>query len=296
MYNAIKYEINESILTITLNRPDHMNAFTVEMANELIDAFNAASADDEVRAIVVTGSGKAFCAGMDLNQADNGFETANVFGLNQNLAPSLLDLDDNLDAPEYVNGVRDTGGRVTLAIYECTKPVIAAINGAAVGIGATMTCAMDIRIASEKARIGFVFNKIGITPEACSTWFLPRIVGVSQALEWTYTGDIINAEEAKDARFVKSVEAPEDLLESAYVIARKIVQHSPVSIALSRQMMWRNSAQDHPMAAHKIDSLAIFYASQTDGKEGISAFLEKRPAKFSQKVSTDMPDFYPWWD
>lgn len=296
MYNAIKYEINESILTITLNRPDQLNAFTVEMANELIHAFNTASEDDEVRAIVVTGAGKAFCAGMDLNQADNGFETANVFGLNQSLQPSLKDLEEKLDSPEYINGVRDTGGRVALAIYECTKPVIAAINGAAVGIGATMTCAMDIRIASEKARIGFVFNKIGITPEACSTWFLPRIVGVSQALEWTYTGDIINADEAKDARFVKSVEAPEDLLESAYKIARKVVQHSPVSIALTRQMMWRNSAQDHPLAAHLTDSLAIFYASQTEGKEGIAAFLEKRPAEFTQKVSTDMPDFYPWWD
>jgi len=296
MYNSIKYEISESILTITLNRPDHMNAFTVEMANELIDAVNRASADDEVRVVVVTGAGKAFCAGMDLNQADNGFESDNVFGLNEALRPTLADMDDKLDDPDYINGVRDTGGRVTLAIYDCAKPVIAAINGAAVGIGATMTCAMDIRLASEKARIGFVFNKIGITPEACSTWFLPRLVGVSQALEWTYTGDIISAQEAHAARFVKQVVAADKLLESAYEIARKIVVHSPVSIALTRQMMWRNSAQDHPMTAHKVDSLAIFYASKTDGKEGIDAFLEKRPAKFEQKVSCDMPDFYPWWE
>lgn len=296
MYNTIRYEVSDSILTLTLNRPDHMNAFTLEMANELIDAFNRASSDDEVRAVVVTGEGKAFCAGMDLNQADNGFDDENVFGLNQSIEPSLEDVRANMDAPEYINGVRDTGGRVVLAIYECAKPVIAAINGAAVGIGATMTCAMDIRLASEKARIGFVFNKIGITPEACSSWFLPRLVGISQALEWVYTGDIISAQEAKDARFVKQVVAPESLLESAYIIARKIVQHSPVSIALSRQMMWRNSAEQHPVTAHQIDSLAIFYMSQNEGKEGIEAFLEKRPAKFTQKVSTDMPTFYPWWD
>jgi len=267
MYNTIKYQISDSILTITLDRPNELNAFTVEMSNELIDAFNRASSDDEVRAVVVTGAGKAFCAGMDLNQAENGFDTENVFGLNEALNPTLEDMDTKLDDANYINGVRDTGGRLTLAIYECTKPVIAAINGAAVGIGATMTCAMDIRLASEKARIGFVFNKIGITPEACSTWFLPKIVGVSQALEWTYTGDIITAEEAKDARFVKEVVAADKLLENAYEIARKIVVKSPVSIALTRQMMWRNSAQDHPMAAHKIDSLAIFYASQVDGYE-----------------------------
>ena len=296
MYNTIKYELSESILTITLNRPEQMNAFTVEMANELIDAINRASADDDVRAVVVTGTGKAFCAGMDLNQADNGFETSNVFGLNESLTPSLADMDAKLEDEDYINGVRDTGGRVTLAIFDCAKPVIAAINGAAVGIGATMTCAMDIRLASEHARIGFVFNKIGITPEACSTWFLPRLVGISQALEWTYTGDIISAQEAKDARFVKAVVPADELLEHAYAIARKIAQHSPVSIALSRQMMWRNSALDHPVEAHKIDSLAIFYASKVDGKEGINAFLEKRPAEFTQKVSTDMPDFYPWWD
>lgn len=296
MYNTLNYEIEQSILTLTLNRPDHMNAFTVEMANELVDAFNRASADDEVRAIVVTGAGKAFCAGMDLKQADHGFETANVFGLNEAIEPTLESLEENFDSADYINGVRDTGGRVTLAIYECAKPVIAAINGAAVGIGATMTCAMDIRIASEKAKIGFVFNKIGIVPEACSSWFLPRIVGVSQALEWCYTGEIISAEEAQAARFVKSVESPDQLLEAAYSIARKIVAHSPVSIALTRQMLWRNSAQDHPVEAHKVDSLAIFYASKDDGKEGIQAFLDKRAANFENKVSSDMPDFYPWWE
>ncbi len=295
MYNSIKYEIEESILTITLNRPDNMNAFTVEMANELIDAFSKASEDDEVRAVIVTGAGKAFCAGMDLQEADNGFDSDNVFGLNESLDPSLKELEHNLDKPEYLDGVRDTGGRVTLAIYQCNKPVIAAINGAAVGIGATMTCAMDIRIASKKARIGFVFNKIGITPEACSTWFLPRIVGVSQALEWCYSGDIIDANEAKEARFVKSVHEAEDLASVAYAMAKKITQHSPVAIALTRQMMYRNSALDHPMGAHIVDSLSMLHVSRNDGKEGVKSFLEKRPPAFTQRVSSDMPAFYAEW-
>jgi enoyl-CoA hydratase/carnithine racemase len=295
MYNAIKYEIDQSILTITLNRPENMNAFTVEMASELIDAFNTASDDDEVRAIVVTGAGKAFCAGMDLQQADNGFETDNVFGLNESLNPTLDELTSNLESPDFIDGVRDTGGRVTLAIYQCNKPVIGAINGAAVGIGATMTCAMDIRLASSKAKIGFVFNKIGITPEACSTWFLPKIVGVSQALEWCYSGDIISADDAKCARFVKSVVEPDELLEEAYVIARRIAQQSPVAIALTRQMMYRNSALDHPLGAHIVDSLSMLHVSRNDGKEGVKSFLEKRPAEFSQRVSQDMPEFYADW-
>jgi enoyl-CoA hydratase/carnithine racemase len=295
MYNAIKYEISEFILTITLDRPDNMNAFTVEMANELIEAFTTASDDDDIRAIVVTGAGKAFCAGMDLQHADNGFDSDNVFGLNESLNPTLKQLQENLESAEFIDGVRDTGGRLTLAIYECNKPVIAAINGAAVGIGATMTCAMDIRLASEYAKIGFVFNKIGIVPEACSTWFLPRIVGVSQALEWCYSGDIISAHEAKDARFVKSVLPADELLEAAYSIARKIVRHSPVAITLTRQMMLRNSALDHPVGAHIVDSLSMLHVSKNDGKEGVASFLEKRDPDFRQRVSQDMPEFYPWW-
>ena len=195
-YNTLRYEVADHILTLTLNRPDHLNSFTVEMANELIDAFNRASDDDEVRAIVVTGEGRAFCAGMDLTAAGN------VFGLDEGLTPTMQDMENKLDDPQMIASVRDTGGRVTLAIYDCKKPVIAAINGAAVGIGATMTCAMDIRLASEHARIGFVFNKIGITPEACSSWFLPRIVGISQALEWVYTGDILKADEALAGGFL----------------------------------------------------------------------------------------------
>lgn len=289
-YNTIDYQVDDRILTLTLNRPENLNAFTVEMCNELIAAFNRASTDDAIGAIVVTGAGRAFCAGMDLNRVDN------VFGLNEDLSPSMNDLEQRLDDPQIMEGVRDTGGRVALAIYDCSKPVIAAINGAAVGIGATMTCAMDIRIASEKARIGFVFSKLGIVPEACSSWFLPRIVGVSQALEWTYSGEIFSAEEAHKGGFVKAVVPADQLLEEAYKIARRIAKCSPVSIALIRQMMYRNSAQTHPIEAHKIESLGMFYTSQKDGKEGVNAFLEKRQAEFTAKTSSDMPAFYPWWE
>tara|TARA_R110000823_G_scaffold119998_11_gene244429 strand:+ start:14819 stop:15787 length:969 start_codon:yes stop_codon:yes gene_type:complete len=288
-YNTLRYEVADNILTLTLNRPDHLNAFTIEMANELIDAFERASEDDAVRAVVVTGEGRAFCAGMDLSTAGN------VFGLDESLHPDMEDMHQRLDDPEMIAKVRDTGGRVALAIFDCKVPVIAAINGAAVGIGATMTCAMDIRIASEKARIGFVFNKIGITPEACSTWFLPRIVGISRALEWTYTAEILSAEDALAGGLVKAVVPPEALLEEAYTLARRIVKHSPVAIALTRQMMYRNAAKEHPIEAHKVDSLAIFYASQTSGKEGVAAFLEKREAVFTDSASSDMPPFYPWW-
>ncbi|MFT5136170.1 MAG: enoyl-CoA hydratase/carnithine racemase [Arenicella sp.] len=289
-YSTLLYVVADNILTITLNRPEQLNAFTVEMANELIDAFNRASDDDEVKAIVVTGAGKAFCAGMDLSREGN------VFGLDDDLKPTMQDMHVRLDDPLLVEGVRDTGGRVTLAIYECKKPVIAAINGAAVGIGATMTCAMDIRMVSEKAKIGFVFNKIGITPEACSSWFLPKIVGISTALEWCYTGDIVDAQTALEGRLVRSISAPENLLSDAYKLAAKITKHSPVAIALTRQMMYRNSAQDHPLEAHRVDSLAMHHVSRNDGKEGVASFLEKRPANFTSKASSEMPDFYPWWD
>ena len=288
-YHTLRYEVADNILTLTLNRPDNLNAFTVEMAHELIEAFNRASNDDDVRAIVVTGAGRAFCAGMDLSVGGN------VFGLNESLNPTMEDMENRLDDPEMIAGVRDTGGRVTLAIYDCNKPVIAAINGAAVGIGATMTCAMDIRLASEHARIGFVFNKIGITPEACSSWFLPRIVGIAQALEWVYSAEILKPEQALAGRFVSAVVPADQLLEEAYKIARRIAQHSPVAIALTRQMMYRCSAQAHPIEAHKVDSLAIYYASRNSGKEGVKSFLEKRAPVFEDRTSTDMPPFYPWW-
>lgn len=289
-YNTISYQVSDYILTITLNRPEQLNAFTVEMANELVDAFNRASVDDSVRAIVVTGAGRAFCAGMDLSVGGN------VFGLDESLEPDLEDMQQRLDEEPVFTGVRDTGGRVTLAIYDCTKPVIAAINGAAVGIGATMTCAMDIRLASEHARIGFVFGKIGIVPEACSSWFLPRIVGISQALEWVYSADIIKPEEALQGRLVKAVYPADQLLQEAYVIARRIASHSPVATALTRQMMYRNAAQPHPLEAHKIDSLAMFYTSMLGGVEGVQSFLDKRPPQYTDTVSADMPAFYPWWE
>ena len=288
-YQTLLYQVENRILTITLNRPEQMNAFTVEMANDLEHAFKTANDDDNIGAIVVTGAGKAFCAGMDLSKQGN------VFGLNEQLQPTTADMEQRLDDETMIAGVRDTGGRVTLAIFDCKKPVIGAINGAAVGIGATMTLAMDIRLASSKARIGFVFGKIGVVPEACSSWFLPRIVGISQALEWVYSGDILTAEEAQQGRLVKAVYSPETLLEEAYKLAHKFIDNrSPVAIAFARQMMYRNAAQTHPIDAHKVDSLAMFYTSVGDGKEGVKSFLEKRAPEFTGKAS-QMPEFYPWW-
>ncbi len=287
-YKTLRYDVSEGILTLSLDRPDQLNAFTVDMAKELVDAFGRASDDDAVGAIVVTGSGRGFCAGMDLSV------DGNVFGLDESQQPTLTDVADRGDEEHILHGVRDEGGLVTLAIYECKKPVIAAINGAAVGIGATMTCAMDIRLVSKKAKVGFVFNKIGITPEACSSWFLPRVVGLSTALEWCYTAEILDADTLVEAGFAKAAYEPEELLDAAYAIAAKIVKHSPVAIALTRQMMYRNSAQDHPREAHNVDSLAIFYASIGSGKEGVQSFLDKREAVFTDSAQ-DMPSFYPWW-
>jgi enoyl-CoA hydratase/carnithine racemase len=289
-YETLSYEVADGILTLLLNRPDALNSFTVTMADELEHAFRRASDDDDVAAIVVTGAGRAFCAGMDLTREGN------VFGLDETQEPTIEDMRNRLDEPEIAVGVRDTGGRVTLAIHDCKKPVIAAINGAAVGIGATMTCAMDVRLASEKARIGFVFGKIGITTEACSSWFLPRIVGVSRALEMLYSAEIMTGVEAQEAGLVRSVHAPDDLLPAAYALAKKFTANrSPVATALTRQLVYRNMAAEHPMAAHQSDSLAIFYASREDGKEGVASFLEKRDPEFTGKAS-QMPSFYPWWE
>jgi enoyl-CoA hydratase/carnithine racemase len=288
-YTSIDCQLTDRILTITLNRPDAMNAFTVTMANELEQAFNRASADDEVGAIIVTGAGKAFCAGMDLSVEGN------VFGLDESMTPTLTDIESRFEDPQMITGVRDTGGRVTLAIYNCNKPVIGAINGVAVGIGATMTLAMDVRLIAEKARIGFVFGKIGIVPEACSTWFLPRLVGLSQALDWVYSADIIDSAEALRAGLVKAVLPEAELLDEARRLAHRYIDNrSSVATALARQMLLRNSALPHPREAHKLESLAVFYTSQLDGKEGVSAFLEKRAPEFKGTVSKDMPPFYPW--
>lgn len=285
-YETLDWQVEDSILTLTLNRPEAMNSFTVTMAQELEDAFIRVNSDDAVRAVVVTGAGKAFCAGMDLSAEGN------VFGLDESQRPTPQDMEQRFDDPEIADGVRDTGGKVSLAIYACTKPVIAALNGAAVGIGATMTLPMDIRMVSTKARVGFVFGRLGIVPEATSSWFLPRIVGIQQALEWTYAADILTAEEVVAGGLARSVHEPEDLLPAAYALARKFVENrSPAGIAMTRQLMYRNSAQPHPLAAHRADSLAMFYASIGDGKEGVAAFLEKRDPEFTSRAS-ELPEIF----
>ncbi|MFS0753891.1 crotonase/enoyl-CoA hydratase family protein [Noviherbaspirillum sp. 1P10PC] len=293
-YETLLYEVSEHILTLTLNRPDRLNAFTGTMMEELIAAFDRADADDDVRAIIVTGAGRGFCAGADLSQGAKTFDFA-----------ARADRPDKQGTPLRPDGgidyshesVRDGGGRVSLRIFECMKPVIAAINGPAVGVGATMLLPMDIRIASSDARFGFVFARRGITPEACSSWFLPRVVGISQALEWTMTGRVFPAQEALEGGLVRKVVAPEALMETARSLAREIAENAaPVSVALARQMMWRMLGADHPMEAHKVDSRAIYSRGRSgDAKEGINSFLEKRPPAFSETVSGDMPDFVPWW-
>lgn len=289
-YETLDAELlDDGILVLRLNRPDAMNAFTVEMADELEAFFTSVNDDDAVRAIVVTGAGKAFCAGMDLRREGN------VFGLDETLRPTLADMRERLNEPAIERGVRDTGGRVTLAIHACRKPVIAAINGAAAGIGATMTLAMDFRLAATDARIGLVFSRIGITPEACSSWFLPRLVGLQRALEWVYCGDILSADEAFEGGLLHSLHEREALLEAAVALARRITRNkSAVSVALIRQMLMRNAGVEHPLAAHEVDSLAMFYTSINDGKEGVASFLEKRAPQFKGKAS-EMPEFYAEW-
>jgi enoyl-CoA hydratase/carnithine racemase len=281
-YETLRYELTDRILTITLHRPDRMNAFTGRMADELIDAFDRADADDAVKVVIVTGAGKAFCAGSDLQR---GGETWSKHA--EHLAQQSA-------SERYIG---DGGGRVTRRIFDFNKPVIAAINGAAVGVGLTMTLAMDIRLVVAGAKLGFVFAGRGIVPEACSSWFLPRIVGISKALEWCYSARIFRAEEALEAGLVRSVHAPEDLLPAARSLAQEFVDNaSAVSIALIRHMMWRMLSAPHPIDAHEIDTVALArLGTSADAKEGITAFLEKRPARFTDRVSSDMPDFFPWW-
>jgi enoyl-CoA hydratase/carnithine racemase len=278
-YNTIIYDVEDGILTLTLYRPEKLNAFTGEMLTEMIDAFDRADADDDVRAIIVTGAGRAFCAGADLS---GGGDTFNADG-----------------REDRKSGVQpDGGGKLTLRIYELNKPIIAAINGAAVGVGITMTLAMDVRIAADVAKFGFVFARRGIVPEACSSYFLPRVVGISKALEWCYSGRVFPADEALQGGLLRSLHPKEELLEAARGIARDIADNtSAVSVSLIRHMMWRMLGADHPIEAHKIDSRGVYYTGRSaDSKEGVASFLEKRPAKFPGTVSNDMPEFFPWWE
>jgi enoyl-CoA hydratase/carnithine racemase len=278
-YSTILYDVEDNILTITLNRPEALNAFNNTMLTELLDACDRADADDDIKAIIVTGAGRGFCAGADLSSGGNTFNN-----------------DSREDRADGMH--RDVGGRLTLRLYELNKPIIAAVNGPAVGVGVTMTLPMDIRLASTDAKFGFVFARRGIVPEACSSYFLPRVVGISKALEWCYSGKVFPAREAMEGGLLRSLHAPEDLLAEAKRIATEIRDNtSSVSVTLVRHMMWKMLGADHPMEAHKIDSRGIYYRGKSpDSKEGVVSFLEKRPAEFPGKVSSDMPEFFPWWE
>jgi enoyl-CoA hydratase/carnithine racemase len=276
-FETLRFEVADGVGTVTLHRPDKLNALNTVMLEELLAVLDQADADDAVRALIVTGAGRAFCAGADLSGGARTF--------------------DRVACGDTPGTHEDGGGRVTLRIFDMKKPLIAAINGPAVGFGITMTLPMDIRIASTAARIGFVFARRGVVPEACSTWFLPRLVGPSQAAEWVYTGRVFPAEEALAGRLVSRVVPPEQLLPVARELAREIAQNtSAISVALSRQLMWRLLGADHPMEAHRLDSRCMDWTGRSaDAREGVAAFLEKRPARFTLRPSADMPPFYPWW-
>ncbi|MEA3019733.1 MAG: hypothetical protein QOI47_1257 [Actinomycetota bacterium] len=280
-YEQIKCDVADNIATITLNRPDQLNAFTGGMMGEMIDAFDQTDADDDVRAVIVTGEGRGFCAGADLSSGGSTFD-AGARG-----------------ARRERSGVpRDGGGVLTLRIFESLKPVIAAINGPAVGVGITMTLPMDIRLAADDAKIGFVFAKRGLVPEAASSYFLTRAVGISRAMEWVSTGRVFLAPEGLEGGLVRSIHPKAELLDVARALGREIAENTaPVSVALSRQMLWRMLGADHPMEAHKLDSRAIeTRGASEDVREGVTSFLEKRPARYPMKVSDGMPDWFPWWD
>ncbi|MEU4430927.1 crotonase/enoyl-CoA hydratase family protein [Nocardia rhamnosiphila] len=270
---AIRLDISDSVATITLDRPDKLNAFTTAMGYELIEAFDTCDRDDAVRAVVLTGAGRAFCAGADLSAGAETF-----------VAPEEAATED----------FRDGGGELVLRMFESRKPIIAAINGPAVGVGITMTLAADFRLAADNARIGFVFNRRGIVPESCSSWFLPRLVSMQKALDWVYSGRLIDAAEAHEAGLFYGLYPAESLLEQAYALARRITEHSaPVSVALSRQMLWRGLGADHPMIAHRVESRGIHSrGASADAKEGVSSFLEKRPARYPDSVARDLPDIF----
>ncbi len=279
-FTEIDYAVDGQIATITLDRPHRMNAFTEVMCAEMIAAFDLVDADDDVRVVIVTGRGRAFCAGADLGSGGATFDADVQSGRTRTQAP------------------RDGGGLVTLRIYECTKPVIAAMNGSAVGIGVTMTLPMDIRVLADSAKVGFVFASRGIVPEAASSWFLPRVVGINQALEWCLTARVFQAQEALDGGLVRSIHPADEVLGVARDLAAEIVANAaPVSAALTRQMMWRMLGADHPMEAHKIDSRGVFDTGRgADAREGITSFLEKRTPTWTMAPSRDLPEWYPWWE
>ncbi len=284
-FETIKLDVEDGVATLTLNRPDRMNAFTGQMMLDMIAAFDITDKDDAVGAVIVTGEGRAFCAGADLGAGGSTFDAEARLARGE------------AGRTQGDERIRDGGGRLTLRIFESLKPVIAAVNGAAVGVGATMQLPMDIRLASTEARYGFVFARRGLVPEACSSYFLPRLVGPQTALEWCYTGRVFPAAEAEKRGLVRSLHAPEELLPAARAIAREIIDNAaPVSITLTRHLLWRMLGADHPMEAHKIDSRAIFRrGASKDVREGVESFLAKRKPNFPEKVSADMPDFYPWW-
>jgi len=284
--DEVRLEVADGVMTVTLNRPDRLNAFTRAMGEGMIAAFDRADGDDAVRAVIVTGAGRAYCAGADLAAGERTFDVSR-----------RLRTEGHGQADDVRKEVRDLGGVLSLRIYASLKPVIAAVNGAAVGVGATMLLPMDIRLASTAARFGFPFVRRGIVPEACSSWFLPRAVGMQRAMEWVATGRVFPAQEALTAGLVRSLHAPEDLLPAARALAAEMVREAaPVSVALARQMMWQMLGADHPMEAHRQESRLLFHRGRSeDVKEGVTAFLEKRPPLFRERVSADMPPGFPWW-
>ena len=284
-YTQIAYEVADQVATITLDRPDRLNAFTVTMQREICAALDEVDADPEVRAVVVTGRGRGFCAGADLSGGDASFD----HGSDLAAAAGVVQEDDGRH--------RDEGGLTALRFFECTKPVIGAINGPAVGVGITMTLPFDVRLASTTAKIGFVFARRGLVPEATSSWFLPRLVGISRAMEWCMTGRVLPAEEALAGGLVRSLHEPDDLLPAAYALAAEMAAStSAVSVTLTRALLWRMLGEPHPMSAHRVDSALIDELGRgRDVREGVMSFLEKRPPQFPDRVPADLPPSYPWW-
>ena len=294
-FETILYEVSDRIATITLNRPERLNAFNSQMLRDVMDAIDLVDADDDVRAVIFTGAGRGYCAGADLGAGSATFDFDNQ--TDEQKAARASERGDGGEDGD-VAWMRDGGGLLTLRLYECNKPLIAAINGPAVGVGVTMTLPMDIRLASTKARIGFVFSRRGLVPEACSSYFLPRVVGLSRALEWCFSGRVFDADEALAGGLVRSLHEPDDLLGAARALAAEIAENtSAVSVTVIRHMLWRMLGADHPMEAHKIDSRGIFHLGRgADAHEGVASFLEKRPPEFTLRPTQDLPEYFPWWD